>query len=219
MTAFGVNTAGSLTSNTKIPALLDSGTSLTYLPPNLAAAIFRKYNLEFNSHAGAAVIPCSARSRRDTMIFTFSGATIAVPFSELVLDVVTSSDPAVEEFVCAFGIAPAVGEDGLSVLGDTFLRSAYVVYDLQNNEISLAQTRFDSSLPDDILEITKNGVPDAAVEPGSDTAKAKVSGVPGSGDLSGGRGTNAAGPGVSTASVFGVISAGLGAVGVGMWLL
>jgi hypothetical protein len=35
--------------------------------------------------------------------------------------------------------------DSTSVLGDTFLRSAYVVYDLSNNQISLAQTDFNST--------------------------------------------------------------------------
>jgi hypothetical protein len=47
------------------------------------------------------------------------------------------------------------------VLGDTFLRSAYVVYDLQNHEISLAATNFNAT-SSNILTITKeSGVPDA----------------------------------------------------------
>ena len=40
------------------------------------------------------------------------------------------------------------------MLGDTFLRSAYVVYDIANNEISLAQTDFGSTRSDDVLEIS-----------------------------------------------------------------
>jgi hypothetical protein len=47
-------------------------------------------------------------------------------------------------------------------LGDTFLRSAYVVYDLANNEISLAQTNFNAT-GTNVVEIgTGTGsVPDA----------------------------------------------------------
>ena len=59
-----------------------------------------------------------------------------------------------------FGIAPSQGTT--SVLGDTFLRSAYVVYDLANNEISLAQTNFDSK-SSHVVEISSGtgSVPDA----------------------------------------------------------
>lgn len=38
--------------------------------------------------------------------------------------------------------------------GDTFLRSAYVVYDIEKEEIGLAQTKFDSS-SSDVVEIGK----------------------------------------------------------------
>jgi len=97
--------------------------------------------------------------------FSFSGATISVPYNELVLDAGTSSTGQQLTFqngapACIFGIAPA--EDSTPVLGDTFLRSAYVVYDLANNEISLAQTDF-TPASDNILEISNgtSGVPGA----------------------------------------------------------
>ena len=47
------------------------------------------------------------------------------------------------------------------MLGDSFLRSAYVVYDLEQNEISIAQTQFNGGA-DDVREITRgNNVPGA----------------------------------------------------------
>ena len=51
--------------------------------------------------------------------------------------------PGTGQRACIFGIAPA--GSGTSVLGDTFLRSAYVVYDITNNEISIAQTKFNAT--------------------------------------------------------------------------
>jgi hypothetical protein len=53
---------------------------------------------------------------------------------------------------------------GTSVLGDTFLRSAYVVYDLANNQISLAATNFNAT-NSDIREIAagSGGVPGASL--------------------------------------------------------
>ena len=50
------------------------------------------------------------------------------------------------------------------VLGDTFLRSAYVVYDLTNNEISIAQTDFNATTSN-VQEISagSSGVPGATL--------------------------------------------------------
>lgn len=52
------------------------------------------------------------------------------------------------------------------MLGDTFLRNAYVVYDLQNNQISLAQTNFNAT-DSNVREIVSgaNGVPGASSAP------------------------------------------------------
>jgi hypothetical protein len=44
---------------------------------------------------------------------------------------------------CEFGMQPAQGDPIL--FGDTFLRSAYVVYDLDNNAISMANTNFNAT--------------------------------------------------------------------------
>jgi Eukaryotic aspartyl protease len=50
--------------------------------------------------------------------------------------------------------------DSTAVLGDTFLRSAYVVYDIGTNQISLAQTDFNAT-SSNIKEISagSDGVP------------------------------------------------------------
>ncbi|KAL2015111.1 hypothetical protein VTK56DRAFT_6298 [Thermocarpiscus australiensis] len=134
-----------------LAVLLDSGSSLTYLPDTLVQEIFTAVGAQVDSDASAAYVPCSlartsSPSRRLT--FTFTAPTIAVDMDELVLDLFTSSGrrPTFSDGTpaCLFGIAPA-GGGGTYVLGDTFLRSAYVVYDLDNNCISLAQTRFNTT--------------------------------------------------------------------------
>ena len=59
-------------------------------------------------------------------------------------------------------------EEFSPVLGDTFLRSAYVVYHLGNDQISLAPTVFNAT-GSDIREINNgtDGVPDATLVPGA----------------------------------------------------
>ncbi|KAI0526577.1 aspartic-type endopeptidase [Xylaria bambusicola] len=133
--------------NQALAVLLDSGSSLTYLPDEFVETIYERVNAQYDEGAGAAYVPCALENNASTLDFTFSSPTISVEMGELVLDLVTSSGRRPRftngEEACLFGIAPA-GE-GTNVLGDTFLRSAYVVYDIDNNQISLAQTKFNAT--------------------------------------------------------------------------
>jgi len=130
-----------------LAVLLDSGSSLTYLPDDVAQAIYATVGATFDAAQGAAYVPCALAREKTNLTFTFSEPAIAVAMDELVLGLVTSSGrrPTFQDGreACLFGIAPAGA--GTNVLGDTFLRSAYVVYDLDNNQISLAQTNFNAT--------------------------------------------------------------------------
>jgi len=55
---------------------------------------------------------------------------------------------------CAVGIVS--GDDDAIILEETFLHSAYVVYNLANNELSIEQTNFNTT-SSNVVEIT-NGV-------------------------------------------------------------
>lgn len=75
---------------------------------------------------------------------------LAIPATDARGDPVTFRDgsPA-----CVFGLFPIA--DGESILfGDTFLRSAYVVYDLERREVALAATVFNTS-ESDVVAITR----------------------------------------------------------------
>ncbi|KAK4976533.1 hypothetical protein LTR66_010838, partial [Elasticomyces elasticus] len=157
LTAVGTNgKKGSIASGLTTPALLDSGSSLMYLPDNICTAIFKQLGATWDNKQGAAFIDCNMANSATTLDFTFSSATISVEMNELVIVAGTERGKP----VCILGIGPA--GSSTPVLGDTFLRSAYVVYDLSANQISLAQTNFNST-SDNILEIANgtNGVPGA----------------------------------------------------------
>lgn len=162
LTSVGANgEKDNIAQNIAVPVLLDSGSSLMYLPDDIAYTIFDSVNADYQQDQGAAFVDCGLRYGSGTIDFTFSGPTISVTLDELVI--VAGVDRG--EPVCILGIAPAEGST--PVLGDTFLRSAYVVYDLQHNEISLAPTNFNATGTDNILEITNgsNPVPSATVVP------------------------------------------------------
>ncbi|KAJ6109785.1 hypothetical protein N7486_002020 [Penicillium sp. IBT 16267x] len=146
------NSSGTINySSSDLPAavLLDSGSSLTYLPDSIVQQIYDDLDVTYEASQGYGYIPCSMAKKDYNISYTFSSPTITVGIAELVLELeqVSFSDG---EAACTFGIVPSGGST--SVLGDTFLRSAYVVYDLANNEISLANTNFDST-GDNIKEI------------------------------------------------------------------
>jgi len=157
ITLTGVSLSGtSVASNSEmaLAVLLDTGSSLTYLPDDMVSTIYNRVGAQFDSSNGAAYVPCSLANDATTFAFTFSEPTITVDMNEMVLDMFLSNGrrPKFQDgtTACLFGIAPA--GQGTNVLGDTFLRSAYVVYDLANNEISLAQTKFNVTTSE-ILEI------------------------------------------------------------------
>jgi hypothetical protein len=151
------------------PAVLDSGTSLTFLPEPIVASIFQDLNGTYDTQ-NPGFVPCSLINEDIRLNFTFSTASVSVRIKEMM----TSTQPGatMEDGTqgCALGIVPTSGRS--SVLGDTFLRSAYVVYDMENNEISLANTNFNASGSGDgsgsVLEIGAT-VPGATVVSSSAT--------------------------------------------------
>ena len=152
-----------IATNLAIPVLLDSGSTVTYLPEDLAISIIHGVDAEYHTRTGTAWVPCSLADNTTSLKFKFTSPVISVPLNELVIP--RDDRPQVllndgNTVGCLFGISPA--SSSIPVLGDTFLRSAYVVYDLDNNEISIAQTNFNSTR-DHIREIGtgRSAVPDA----------------------------------------------------------
>ena len=159
--------------------LLDTGSSLTYLPDAITEAIYEQVNAQYDAAEGAAYVPCSLANNSTTIDFTFTTPTITVAMNELVIEVATSNGQQLTFTdgtpACLFGIAPA--GSSTSVLGDTFIRSAYLVYDLSNNQISIAQTTFNTTASN-VVEIGTGttSVPDATLVANAESASAGTSG-------------------------------------------
>jgi hypothetical protein len=135
-------------------AILDSGTTITYLPDRIADEIVTLLNA-YVDNMGNVYVDCSilTQSPKMTLNYEFGGPTgvnISVPISEVIFpltgafstDGFTTPDLPFGS-PCALGISGSGGQG--NTLGDTFLRSAYVVYDLSNNLIAMAQTNFNST--------------------------------------------------------------------------
>jgi len=133
-----------------VPAVLDSGTTLTVLPAAIAQSIFTVVNAVISN--GLAFVDCSLASSLFTVEYTFTGITISVPISQLILP--DSPSPG----QCLFGISSST--TGPYILGDSFLSSTYVVYDLENKKAHLAQAVINAT-SENIVEIGSgpNAVP------------------------------------------------------------
>lgn len=175
-----VSTSGSddLTSTSfPIPVVLDSGTTLSYVPQDLAEQVWKEVGAEYNAEAGLAVIPCGMATSGGHFTFGFGGsggAAITVAMDELVLDLTAggtpptfSAGPNRGQAACEFGIQNSSSDPFL--LGDSFLRSAYVVYDLVNNQVALAETDFNAT-SSNIVAFASSGapIPSATTAPNQD---------------------------------------------------
>ncbi|KAG5355751.1 Candidapepsin-3 [Yarrowia sp. B02] len=110
-------------------AVLDSGTSYTYIPDNDYQVLAKKLKLgAIDRNSGLADIDCNADVSVD---FNFEGVTITAKKEQLIVNF--------GDGTCGFGIASNNGSAGFNLFGDTFLRNAYVAYDLQDSQIGLAQ--------------------------------------------------------------------------------
>jgi len=162
------------TSDFAVAAILDSGTSLTYLPDEVAQVVFEEFGASFSRNLGYT-IPCDVGNVQGTLNFGFGGSNgpvIKVPISELVFPLTDKNGNPVTyrngQQACGLGLDRA--GNGPVLLGDTFLRSAYVVYDLHNNRIGIAQTDFNAT-QSNIVGFASLGAP----IPSATTASAGVS--------------------------------------------
>ena len=142
-------------------ALLDSGTTLTYLPPGIAMPILTALGAYTHIPSPDAIalslVDCALASSGLEFTFRFNDAvTIVVPVDELIINAYRHGGaPQDAPFAetCIFGVQNSghiplgdpAGLMSLALLGDTFLRSAYVVYDIDNRKLGLAQANLNST--------------------------------------------------------------------------
>lgn len=134
LTGIALSKSGSSSSqyaNANMPIVLDSGSSLSYLPSSIVKTMASDFSGTFDSDSGLYTVPCSQAQASGTVDFTFGQATIKVPFSEFIWQYNSQ--------LCILGAVPVTGSGTTSLLGDTFMRSAFVTFDQTTETISMAQ--------------------------------------------------------------------------------
>ncbi|RCH97784.1 hypothetical protein CU098_001211 [Rhizopus stolonifer] len=138
--------------------ILDTGTTLTYVPESIAKSIVMSLTnnaktTKWDALEGIYRVSCSLAEKSDLFVeFLISPSetvksttpmTIRVPVSELVIPLDDARTPETSTS-CMFGIAPAPKGLELTsgdtwILGESTLRSLYTVYDLKQNRFGMAK--------------------------------------------------------------------------------
>ncbi|KAI8067483.1 aspartic peptidase domain-containing protein [Gongronella butleri] len=112
-------------------AIIDTGTTLTILPPNLSKEFHASIPGAQYSDGYGWRVPCNTTST-ETVGFLLGNATFTVN----VTDMIRERSSAKESNLCYSGVAQA--DSPLIIMGDTFLKNFYSVYDYGNARVGLA---------------------------------------------------------------------------------
>ncbi|KAG5419734.1 hypothetical protein I9W82_001614 [Candida metapsilosis] len=122
--------------------LIDTASRFSYLPKNVIEGIAKALDGSYNEDTGVYIVDCKKKNKKkfkDTFTFNFrNGLSIDAPGYQFVLKLKDIKDhmPKHEKNKCGLTIFPA---DDESVLGDNFLRNAYVSVNLEDKSIGMAQ--------------------------------------------------------------------------------
>lgn len=128
-------------------ANLDTGSTLSYFPSSLLSSLVSSLGGSQGTYSGYTVVNCPSSS--ETMEINFSGRIISVPLKELI---VTSGS------TCLLGVIEQSSTSSYILFGDNVLRRMYVVFDLDDLQISIAQASYSS---DSDIESIGDSVPGA----------------------------------------------------------
>lgn len=131
-------------------------------------------------------VPCSL-PKEGSISFQFdnleNGPIIKIPFSELAFPIpdwmqpgsgpLTFEDEEQETAACGFGLTP-FDTEGMMVLGQTFMRSAYIVFDHDDMTVGLANVRWNVT-ESNIVEFNTEGLLDSALTTSASSVSATAS--------------------------------------------
>lgn len=146
-------------------AFFDVLAGMTYVPKSVAEAINAKIgNTSVADDWGQVNFSCNALNENTTVEFKFGELTLQFYLSFFVSRTEYEQDYSysTDEETCYLTICENkdLQYKGSVILGANFLNMVYTVFDLQNEEVSLADRSW-NQFQHDIIEITADGVPGA----------------------------------------------------------
>ncbi|KAI4126855.1 MAG: hypothetical protein LQ338_003528 [Usnochroma carphineum] len=140
-------------------AILDSGTTGTVLPTDLADTFLKFFGAVTDVNVPQPLVSCDLANSNAQFVYQFGGSSgpkISVPVADLIEPHIPGLRFKDRSDACLLGVEGA--DIDFLLLGDTFLRSAYVVYDLESKQIALAQAKLNVTTSN-VQEITGDSIP------------------------------------------------------------
>ncbi|KAI9193745.1 aspartic peptidase domain-containing protein [Polychytrium aggregatum] len=125
----GITLGGQAVSTGSANAILDTGTSLIGLPTSIASSVFSILGVHPDS-SGTVSVSCSTVSSLPTIQFQIGGTSYSLAGADYIYRDQTGS-------YCYIGFVDLGGYPDV-ILGDTFLRKFYSIYDMSQNQVGLA---------------------------------------------------------------------------------
>ncbi|KAH6845822.1 aspartic peptidase domain-containing protein [Chaetomium sp. MPI-CAGE-AT-0009] len=115
-----------------MPTLLDTGSTLSYIREDLVAQIGQQFHATIDS-GGNYIVDCAWRDEPGTVDFGFNRGRMVIN--------VRYKDFIYQQYPghCMLGVQPADAGSTHYVLGDTFIRGAYLVFDQQSDIVWMNQ--------------------------------------------------------------------------------
>lgn len=119
-----------------------------FLPADGSISAIYSLGGEYDSDLTYTLIPCSAVNDTTSTVDIQlgpgdQGPLVKIHLSELIEpylgedsgNVTVNGEPA-----CSFGLSP--GPDGFQVLGDAFIRGVYILFNMEEHTVSIAQAKY-----------------------------------------------------------------------------
>jgi candidapepsin len=130
-------------------ANLDTGSTLSYFPSSLLNSLVSALGGGSGTSQGYTIVKCPTSNQ--FMSINFSGRVVRVPLSDLVLRYGGT---------CLLGVIEQSSSSPYILFGDNVLRSMYVVFDLDDLQISIAQASYSKNTN---IEAIGKSVPSAVL--------------------------------------------------------
>lgn len=130
-------------------ALLDLGSTYCYLPSATVLTLVLTLDISYSSSVGGYLATCN-KIPSVNLTFAFDGFNLDVPVENFFIPVSYTNGRS--SGLCLLGM----GTSTSVVLGDLFLRLVYAVFDIENEQISMARANWDSNGAD--IEVVLTGV-------------------------------------------------------------
>ena len=153
------------------PVLIDSSFMGSYLPASAIIQIAIQVGATYVESLDRWLVRCDVGTLGAHIDFTFDGVTIKVPLMHLLSSTFDSSTNSTMHFSdgqsACFMKLYVNSYIGFNVLGESFLRNAYLVVDVEGGTVALAQAQSVASAMGISTSLTSNGATASAVSTSS----------------------------------------------------